>query len=55
MISLLEQVERGKDLPAPGVSETLREVVTALRLGRVMGSICNLPAVNSELNLGRLM
>lgn len=32
MISLLEQVEKGKCLPVPGVPGTLREVMTVLRL-----------------------
>lgn len=43
MISLLEQVERGKCLPALGVSGTLREVMTVLRLER--GTGCALESV----------
>lgn len=37
VISLLEQVERGKCLPALGVSGTLREAMTVLRLERGTG------------------
>lgn len=52
MISLLEQVEKGKCLPVPGVSVTLRDDSAEAGRGHWLClTICDLPTVTSELNL----